>query len=88
LGLRLTRCGMSPCGPLLPARPHDLQVVDDLVEGFAGLVPADRGFIAAFRQALLADRHGVFVVTAPRKRMTTPPCLTDKTIEVSSRKCG
>jgi hypothetical protein len=46
--------------------------LDDLVEGFAGLVPADRGFIDAYRQALLADRHGVFVVTASRKRMTTP----------------
>jgi len=72
LGLRIARSGMSTCCPLLPARPHDIQLVDDLVEGFAGLVPADRGFIDAFRQALLADRHGVFVVTAPRKRMTTP----------------
>ena len=72
LGLRITRCGMITCCPLLPARPHDLQLLDDLVVGFAGLVPADRGFIAAFRHALLADRQGVFVVTAPRKRMTTP----------------
>jgi hypothetical protein len=72
LGLRITRCGMSTWCPLLPARPHDIQLLDDLVAGFAGLVPADKGFIDAFRQAVLADRHGVFVVTAPRKRMTTP----------------
>ncbi len=72
LGLRLPRCGRIPCGPLLPARPHASQLLDDLVAGFAGLVPADRGFIDAFRQAVLADRHGVFVVTAPRQRMTTP----------------
>jgi Transposase DDE domain len=72
LGLRITRCGMITCCPLLPARPHDIQLLDDLVAGFAGLVPADRGFIDTFRQTLLADRHGVFVVTAPRKRMTTP----------------
>jgi DDE family transposase len=71
LGLRITRWGLLTCCPLLPARPHDIQLLDDLGAGFAGLVPADRGFIDAYRQALLADRHGVFVVTAPRKRMTT-----------------
>jgi len=76
LGLRITRCGMITCCPLLPARPHDIQLLDDLVAGFAGLVPADKGFIDAFRQAVLAERHGVFVVTAPRKRMTTPHSLT------------
>jgi ribosome-interacting GTPase 1 len=57
--------------PLLPARPHDIQLLDDLVEGFAGLVPADKGFIDAFRQALLAERQGVVVITSPRKGMTT-----------------
>jgi hypothetical protein len=72
LGLRLTRCGRSPGWPRLPARPPDRQVVDDVGEGWAGLGPADRGFSAAFRQALLADRPGVFVVTAPRQRMTPP----------------
>ena len=72
LGLRITRCGMITCFPLLPARPHDIQLLDELVDGFAGLVPADKGFIDAFRQALLADRHRVFVITDPRKRMTTP----------------
>lgn len=72
LGLRIARCGMITHFPLLPARPHDLRLLDDLVEGFAGLVPADKGFIDTFRQALLAERHGVFVVTAPRKGMTTP----------------
>jgi hypothetical protein len=64
LGLRITRCGMSTCCPLLPARPHDIQLLDDLVAGFAGLVPADKGFIDAFRQAVLAERHGVFKVLA------------------------
>jgi len=72
LGLRITRCGMITAYPLLPARPHDSQLLDDLVEGFTGLVPAAKGFIDAYRQALLAERQGVFVVTAPRKRMTTP----------------
>ena len=42
--------------PLLPARPHDIQLLDDLVESFVGCVPADKGFIDAARQALLAER--------------------------------
>jgi len=71
LGLRVSRCGMITDFPLLPARPHDIQMLDDLVEGFAGLVPADKGFIDAFRQALLEERHGVIVVTPPRKNMKT-----------------
>jgi len=72
LGLRIARCGMITWFPLLPARPHDIRLVDDLLEGFAGFVPADKGFIDAFRQAVLAERHGVLVVTPPRKGMTTP----------------
>ncbi len=71
LGLRITRCGMIIHYPLLPARPHDIRLLADLVEGFAGLVPADKGFIDAFRLALLAERHGVLVVTPPRRGMTT-----------------
>jgi hypothetical protein len=73
LGLRIARCGMILRFPLLPARPHDLRLLDDLVEDFAGLVPADKGFIDAYRHSLLAERHGVGVVTPPRKGMTTPP---------------
>jgi hypothetical protein len=33
----------------LPARPHDVQLLADLVAGFAGVAPADRGFIEAER---------------------------------------
>lgn len=71
LGLRITRCGMIIQFPLLPARPHDIQLLDELVEGFVGWVPADKGFIDAIRQALLAERHGVFIITPPRRRMRT-----------------
>ena len=72
LGLRIARSGMITHFPLLPARPHDIRLLDDLVEGFTGLVPADKGFIDAYRQGLLAERQGVVVVTPPRKGMTTP----------------
>jgi hypothetical protein len=58
--------------PLLPARPHDIQLLDELVEGFIGLVPADKGFIDQFRQALLQERHSVVLITPPRQGMGTP----------------
>jgi len=69
LGLRVARSGMITWYPLLPARPHDIQLLDDLIEGFSGLVPADKGFIDAFRQAMLEERRGVIIVTPPRKGM-------------------
>ncbi len=69
LGLRVARSGMIIHYPLLPARPHDVQLTDELVADFAGVVPADKGFIDAVRQALLEERHGVTLVTPPRKRM-------------------
>jgi hypothetical protein len=45
LGLRIARSGMIIHFPLLPARPRDIQLLDDLIQGFAGLVPADKGFL-------------------------------------------
>jgi hypothetical protein len=69
LGLRIARSGMITYFPLLPARPHDINALDDLVDGFVGLAPADKGFIDAVRQALLEERRGVLVVTPPRKGM-------------------
>ncbi len=72
LGLRIARSGMIIAYPLLPARPHDIQLLDDLVAGFAGVVPADKGFIDTVRHALLAERHAVLVITPPRKGMITP----------------
>jgi Transposase DDE domain len=73
LGLRITRCGMITHCPLLAARPHDINHLDALVEGFAGLVPADKGFIDAFRHALLQTRHNITIVTPARARMAPPP---------------
>jgi hypothetical protein len=71
LGLRVARSGMITYCPVLPARPHDINLLDDLVEGFAGMVPADKGFIDAVRQALLAERQGVIVITPPRQGRST-----------------
>ena len=51
------------------ARPHDINHLEALVEDFIGVVPADKGFIDAYKQALLAERHAITVVTPPRARM-------------------
>ena len=72
LGLRIARSGMITHFPLLPARPHDVQFLDDLTENVSGIVSADKGFLDATRQALLAQRHGVELITPVRKNMTDP----------------
>lgn len=69
LGLRISRAGMITHFPLLPARPHDIQALEDLLEGFQGVAPGDKGFIDAFRQALLFERHAIALITPRRKNM-------------------
>lgn len=69
LGLRVSRIGMITHYSLLPARPHDIQSLETLLEGFEGISPADKGFIDEFRQAIMLKRHGILVVTPPRKNM-------------------
>ena len=71
LGVSLSRIGMITPYPLLAARPHDINHLEALVEDYTGLVPADKGFIEAQKQALLAERHAILVVTPPRARMQT-----------------
>ena len=71
LGLRISRLGMITHHCLLPARPHDIQILETLLEGFEGIAPADKGFIDEFRQSILLKRHGILVVTPPRKNMKT-----------------
>ena len=66
LGLRISRIGMIVHYPLLAAHPHDIHA---LLEGFEGIAAGDKGFIDAFRQALLEERHGITVVTPVRKNM-------------------
>lgn len=69
LGLRISRLGMITHYPLLAARPHDIQSLDTLLEGFEGIAPADKGFIDEYRQALLLERYRILVVTPARKNM-------------------
>ena len=69
LGLRVSPLGMITHFPLLNARAHDVNHTNALVEGFAGLCRADKGFLDAWRQPLLLDRYGVKIVAPARKNM-------------------
>ena len=71
LGLRISHIGMITQYPLLAARPHDINHLEAVVEDFSGVAPADKGFIDAHKQALLAERPAIIVVTPPRARMQT-----------------
>lgn len=75
LGLRISRDGMIIHYPLLPARLHDVQLLGDLLDGFEGVAPADKGFIDAFRQQALAN-IGIEVVTPARKNMLVKPPIS------------
>ena len=64
--------------PLLQARPHDINHLEALIEGFRGIAPADKGFIDLQLQQQLAEKPGVRVVTPRKKNMQTarhPPQL-------------
>jgi len=69
LGLRIARCGMIIHYPLLAARPHDVKHLPTLVEGFAGITPADKGFLDPVGHALLEAQQGVVVVAPQRTNM-------------------
>ena len=83
MGLRIARTGMIVHYALLPARPHDLQMQDDLIEEFRGVVLADKGFIDGFRQQELAKNNGIELLTPPRKNMNV--CLPASVGRISKR---
>jgi len=72
LGLRISRAGMIIHFPLLSARAHDVTHLGALLEGYNGLVPADKGFIDAYQQQLWQQQQGVQLVTPPRTNMAPP----------------
>lgn len=69
LGLRISRCGMITHYPLLEARAHDVKHLLTLVEEFAGVVPADKGFLDPFAQAWLEVQQGALLVVPHRRNM-------------------
>jgi hypothetical protein len=57
---------------LLPARPHDLQLLDDLLAGFTGVAIGDKGFIDAYRQQELARKRSIELLTPAKQNMVSP----------------
>ena len=58
--------------PLLAARPHDVNHLGSLIEGFRGVVAADKGFIDEYQQQLWCVRQPTQVVTPVRQNMASP----------------
>ena len=73
LGLRIARSGMITHFPLLAARPHDVNHLGALIEGFQGTVPADKGFIDEYQQKLWLAEQQTRVITPVRKKMESSP---------------
>lgn len=86
LGLRTSRVGMILHCSLLPARPHDVQLLDDLLEGFQGVAVADKGFIDAARQQGLATKRAIELLTPARKNMEHQPPVQVRRISQRLRK--
>ena len=76
LALRISRVGMIIDYPLLPARPHDSQLLDDLIVGFEDVVSADKGFVNGFPQENLARKRHIELVVPARKNMKDKPAKT------------
>jgi hypothetical protein len=53
----------------LPARPHDVNFTEELVNGFGKIVLGDKGFIDQFRQEILAERYGTQLIVPKRSNM-------------------
>jgi len=73
LGLRVSRAGLITHFPLLSARAHDLHHLGALIEGFVGTVPADKGFLDEYQQALWLDLQDTRVITPVKSNMETSP---------------
>ena len=73
LGIRIARSGMITHFPLLSARSHDVNHLGSSIEGFAGTVPADKGFIDQYQQELWMKSRLAQVVTPIRKNMESSP---------------
>lgn len=69
LGLRISQLGMITQYALLPARPHDVQLLDDLLAGFTGVALGDKGFLDALRQQELAAKRSIELLTPTRRNM-------------------
>jgi hypothetical protein len=74
-GLRLARTGMIIAAPILPASPHDVDLVETLLLDIPAYttVFGDKGFIDLEQQTALDDAWGILVKTPLRRNMTDRP---------------
>lgn len=71
-GLRLSSCGMILAAPILPASPHDIDLLDTLLLGVPAYtrVFGDKGFLDLEQQTGLHDAWGLLVKTPLRRNMS------------------
>jgi hypothetical protein len=76
LGLLITPQGIPDVYELFPARPHDVQLLEELLdESHDILALADKGFVSDPKRAALAEEQNVILITYRRrnqKRQNTP----------------
>lgn len=64
VGMLITDSGIPDIYDLFPARPHDSQLIDDLLgDAYDLMAFADKGFIASFKQEQLAELQNVILIT-------------------------
>jgi hypothetical protein len=64
----ITQHGIPDVYDLFPARPHDIQLMKDLLgDAYDIIALGDKGFISAPKQAELADERNVLLVTYRRR---------------------
>jgi hypothetical protein len=71
IGLRVSSLGMITHCPLLDARSHDVNHIEELLEAVSGMIAADKGFIDTDHQSLLAQQ-GTDLVTPLRSNSKQP----------------
>ena len=80
-GLRIAANGMIVHAPLLPARPHDSQFTDDLLEGMplgaTGL--ADKAFLDEDKQTKLKEKYDLRLLTPLKSGMKSTSFRLPKT---------
>lgn len=75
-GLRISAStGMILAAPILPASPHDIDLLDLLLRGVPGStrILGDKGFISVTVQQRLSDSWGIVLQTPLRHNMTDRP---------------
>ncbi len=71
-GIRTSSRGMIVHCPLLEARPHDIQHLEVLLDGFQGIALGDKAFLDAHRQEVLRETFGIDLQVPLRSNMPDP----------------